>query len=508
MSGDRHLRQDPEGRLNGQPEKPVTVLVIGDERYSATLAGQYLLQLLTNLLGRLFGVVDGVWLDVPEAPIHPGAFLAPPVRDAPLSGALKTVLHAVSGGQIWCELGRPSHADVIVAVGPGIDPSLQPQPAIAVVGSGWTCGSSTERPLIADGDLSAPNCLGPHLAAALATGFVFKASYQKQRPVHSLINMWPRDQRAPAPDLSGVTIPDAYLIGLGAVGAAFGTELAGCHGLSGRIIAMDPQDMSETDRNRLLTGTWDDVGRPKAQLLQSTFAESLIDIFPFQERWPDGYLGNPRREVPDSYRAAERAGQFEWIICCVDRNRDRAAIGEQLPRHVLAGSTYGMAAQTAYYSIIGAAECIECRHRTPAQLGVEELAHTLRELNPEQRSLWYSEHGATQPVRASIEEYLSNPTCAGPGAADLAKLNIEGPVDWAVGFVSATSGILLAARFISSAMYGSEPEIRHGSEWRYFFWPDELRRTVARRDPLCPRCGTVPPVWNRLWPPSESPTVR
>ena len=237
-----------------------------------------------------------------------------------------------------------------------------PAPALAVTGAGWRALATTERPL-PQIDLTSPNPLGPHLAACLAAGFVFKTAYGKHRQVDAELDLWPVSGED-GPELAGVELPAAYVLGLGAVGAAFGFTLACARGLKGTFAAVDPQKVSDTDLNRLLTAI-PAVEDSKAELFAGLFTDSHIIVEPFRGRWPRDYLGDPDRRVPPGLGADESAGRYRWVISCVDRNRDRADIAALLPRHILSGSTVGMAAQTSYFSLVGACECMACRHRTP-----------------------------------------------------------------------------------------------------------------------------------------------
>jgi hypothetical protein len=137
------------------------------------------------------------------------------------------------------------------------------------------------------------------------------------------------------------------------------------------------------------------------------------------------------------------------------------------------------------------------------QLGVERQAEALQTLSREARQSWYDDHGATPRDRASIEEYLGDPQCSGPGEADLARLGLQGRVDWAVGFVSAAAGVILAARFIRAVTMGTKTEIANGSELRYLFWTDELWFSRAKRTVDCPVCNGLRMEWTSLWPTNE-----
>jgi len=509
MSGDRHLRPDPEGRVAGSPTRLATVLITADPEHAATVAGQHLLQMLVNLLARQFGIVESIVVDIEQAPVHPYVFRAPRIDDGDLAPALLELGHCVGGPSIRTTVPKESlHPTVILHVGEGFDPTSVPEPAMAVAGSGWKVAARTTGPL-ADTTPTSPNPLGPHLAACIAASFAFKSAYSKHAPVDITLDMWPEERDGP--ELDGLELPAAYVLGLGAVGAAFGYVLSCAPGLRGSLMAIDPQDMSDTDRNRLLSGIADSVGQAKARLFELLFAGTHFDIGSFTGKWPHDYLGDPGHSVPADLQDDEARGRFRWIISCVDRDDDRANIAARLPRHVLSGSTFGMAAQDMYYSPEGQCECLACRHLAPQRVKVEEVSERLRSLSPSERETWYREYGASTQERAAVDAYLDadDPTCATPGAADLARLGLHGRVDWAVGFVSVAAGVILAARFIRTAILGPEAESTGGSEWRLFFWRDELDIHQARRRPDCPICGgQLSEAWQALWgevPLDESP---
>lgn len=504
MSGDRHLRRDPEGRLpTGGPDRLATVLVTASLPYAATVAGQHLLQLLVGLLARQYQVIGEILLDIPDCDLHPRVCLAPPISGGSLRSALLASGSAIGGNLVRTSMNDGQLPSVVIAVGEGIDPRSFGAPSIAIWGHGWETRASTERALL-PGKTGSPNPIGPYLAATIAAGFAFKGAYGKLAHLDAHYSLWLPGLGC-GPELGGLRLPTAHVVGLGAVGAAFGHTLAALVGVRGDVLGIDPQVMSETDRNRLISGTWTTVGESKAERFKTLFAASEVRAWVFKGRWPEDYLGDLNRPVPPDVRQQQTAGQFEWIISCVDRDRDRARIAGMLPRHVLAGSTFGMAAQTAYYSMVGNCECLNCRHRTSAQVGVEELVEQLKRFTKSERDSWYAQFGANPEVRAVIEEYLASPSCGAPGEADLARLGLQGPVDWAVGFVSAAAGVILAARFVRHALVGSvESETVLGSEVRYFFWSDRMMVTRARRAADCPGCYGRDREWAAVWGPPRS----
>jgi hypothetical protein len=264
-------------------------------------------------------------------------------------------------------------------------------------------------------------------------------------------------------------------------------------------VGVDPQTLSETDCNRVLSGVSADVGVGKCELVARLFEGTRITFAPFRGLFPGEYLADPTRVVPEQLRASEAALRFEWVLSCVDRDRHRIGIARTLPRHVFGGSTHGLLAQATYYSGQGPCECLACHRKTPEQLGIERFVQELQRHDRSGRERWYDEHGATLAERASIEEYLSDPSCARPGEADLARLGVNGPADFAVGFVSVAAGVMLAARFLSSAIGGVPTQLIEGSELRYFGWKDELAASHARRASDCVVCADSQNLWRQLW---------
>ena len=496
MSGDRHLRPDPEGRVGGSPPTLATVMIKTNAAHARSRAGQHLLQLLVNLLARQFGVVRDVLLDVPDVPLYAGVILVPRVNDGSLRDGLLRLGSTAGAGITRTRVLDASAPTVVVCVGTDLDPADLTVPAIAIWGSGWRMSARTyETCERLEGD--SPNPLGPYLAACVGAGFAFKSAYGTQQRTRCDVDLWRESGKGP--ELGGIVLPSAYVLGLGAVGAALAHTLAAARDLRGCLVGVDPQSMSDTDSNRLLSGTSENVGTDKVDLFARMFVGSSIEGYTVRARWPDEYLADPARKIPGALRASEAALRFQWVLSCVDRDRDRVGIARALPRHVLSGSTFGMVAQTAYYSGEGDCECLGCHHQTPAQLGVEALAEQLRALDREGRDPWYQSYGATLQERASIEEYLSDPQCGGPGEADLARLGLNGRVDWAVGFVSVGAGVLLAARFIRSSVMGVDEEIRDGSELRYFFWSDQFELSRAKRATNCLICDGLADDWRELW---------
>lgn len=493
ISGDRHLRPEQSGKIKGLLAGPRTVLVQANSPYACSFAGQVLLQLLVNLLCRQFGVIDLVKLDIPPAPVDRRAFPIPVAEQDMLVDQLVAWGQTVGGGEVGVEPANGANrANITVRVGPALEPTSISPFTVVAFGDGWNAFcSSVERTPDAGSTSLVP--FGPLLGACLAAGMVFRQLHQVATLHTSDSGLWNFGQgqwsTGGGPTLSGVRLPSAHLIGLGAVGAAFGLALAMAPGLSGALVGIDPQVTDPTGRNRLLSASYDEVGLPKVALAARFFERTGIRFYSNESRWPD-YATDSERRSPSDVRCDEDSFRYPWIISCVDRNLDRQNIARYLPRHVLSGSTDGLVAQATYYAMDGPCECLACNHPVPTY-SLEELVEELKDLSPSERQVHYEGQGLAPAVQAAIDEYLFNPSCGHAAEAELRRLGVEGTTDWSVGFVSASAGIMLAAYFARCAADGVDVTVDEHPERRLIFLgAQELSKSRARRKADCLVCGS------------------
>jgi hypothetical protein len=496
-SGDRHLRFDPEGRLRGVRRGHKVVVVHTDSRYASTPSGQHLLQMLVNLLARQYNVIDRIELDVPGISVHPGVFLLH-ATGGTLLDELLSLGSNVAGTEMAIVAAESASrqtgdSDIVahVLVGP-LNPKVNSTFAVATVGDGWGFWCSTERKLAS---VSSANSspLGPFIAACFAAAAVFCFLRDLEPRIDLGGSLWDFGWGGSEypPTTQGVgafELPPLYVIGCGAVGAALAFTLAASPKLCGDIILIDPQNSDETNRNRLLSARYIDIGVPKVNLAARVLAASGLSPHIYMGQWPD-YTIDSSRKVPAHVRKEEARDRYEWIMSCVDRNVHRRNIGGQLPKHIVGASTSGMAAQVAYYSMVGACQCIGCDHPVPALLPTEELRDQLKRMAAAERVAWYGKHDADERLMAAIEEYLADPDCGTVGAAALARLGMDGETDWAVGFVSVAAGVMQAAVLLQLVARGVQSVIAAGSECRAWFLSSQIGRSFAGRKASCDLCG-------------------
>lgn len=497
-SGDRHLRDHPRGlRVSGGPGIKVGIQV--SESVVATVHGQLVTLMLVNLLARQFGVVHTVSLRASAAPACERLRKVNPTLAGQFPEFLDHLAASVSGVEGFLSTWAGEDPDLWIIVGPDVDPRAMKMPAVAVYGDDWTARATTSGSLEISKPSSASWAFGCFLAGCLGAAFAFRVAAQGRHAVEVELSLWEEATRKPP--RGSVVLPNFYLLGAGAVGAAFMYCLAWAGDVQGRAIVVDPQSQSETDRNRLVSGEFSTVGADKVALIDRMMAHSDLKVFPNVGRWPDEYVLDASRQRPAVLSASEAEDRYEWIISAVDRNRDRRGIANYLPRHVLSGSTDGLAAQTAYYSVQGEYECLACNHPVADLPGLEKLRVTLSNMSAVQRTEWMDRRGANPETRAAIDEFLSDPACGGLGEMELARLGREGEVDWSVGFVSVAAGVLLCANFVRCVIEGVPKTMSSGSERRLLFSTYQIVDSQARRKPECPVCGdaALRQRWADLW---------
>jgi len=462
-SGDRHLRPDRRVKIGPVLSGSRHVLVETDAESARSFAGQATLSLLVDLLARQFGVVDRVTIAVPSVATNVVAFprRRPDLND-PLESSLIALGRRAAGVEMPIDADGDADPDIVIHVGPGPVQTQGRLLSVMTIGDGWSAYCSTEDPAPGSANSTA-FAFGPHLAAALGADRAFRALRGVDVRGTFQLDMRTFEPRYAPGALAGalVQLPASYLVGLGAVGAAALYTLAASAGVTGTIVGIDPDQVDTTNRNRLLSADYADVGKNKSWLAAQLTTGSGVVLHPNRTTF-DRYLSDPDRAVPDALRAMEPF-RFDYVLSCVDKNGPRNDIAGVLPRHVLSGSTDGLRAESAYYSPVGPCECLACNHPIVSPDFDGLVAH-VRALAPAERLARLEDMGASREEVAAIEDYLADPACGQVGEVTLRRLGLGDNPDWSVGFVSAASGIILAARFTALAMSG----IPDPAEFRLF----------------------------------------
>lgn len=514
VMGDRHLRGDRGRRLG---ERDVTsrgqVAIRASEAASRTFAGQRTLWMLTNLLARQFGMVRELQLCLPDVELRGGIALFGGSKT--LRQCLEATARAINP-KLRIHAGDEADAldaDFVVQVGP----MAKPQGAkkrLAIWGVGWTAGAGAaveEMGAVTDD----PNPIGPYFAACLGAGEVFKSLWGlrpgKGKFIEStVVSLWtfeafPSFASCPVgPTIVGIDLPAAYVIGVGAVGQAFVATIASC-GARGHLTLIDPENVDGTNSNRYLL-VMAGERRAKADVAADVLRLAGLSVCSFAGPWP-GYahtLPHPAQR-PDLQRL-EAEYKYEYVLSCVDRNVHRHAIQKFWPRVLLGGSTDDLLVQVSAYDTRGRFECLMCGNPVELQSKtIEALADELRNLGPDERLRRYRAHGLDAKA---VEEYLRSRKCGEAGEQELNRFANRPEVpDFSVGFVSAASGIVLAAQFAKVALSGSmgeafSDERGHTLRFSFLFPEPDASRHLRRAECSCSTAGQA--AYEELWGPGDA----
>jgi molybdopterin/thiamine biosynthesis adenylyltransferase len=285
------------------------------------------------------------------------------------------------------------------------------------------------------------------------------------------------------PTSASLRLDDLVLAGMGAVGNAFALTALTHPGATGTLRAADYDHIDLTNLNRCLLFVRDHLGQLKADIVNAVA----------------GGLGQPHAAMLVTPERAERAfrnAPVPALVSVVDTNRAREAINQLVPRITLAGSTFNLRVQTNTFGQPG--PCLRCGNPPePVEPDRDVKARVLAAKADELEEL------AAQAGRTADEllTWASAPGCGELDVTVLPALRREGPATFSVGFVSALSGVLLAATAIRS---------QHQPLGAPMISRAQLLRPAARRqgpqpldaDPGCPACGprgALPGTWRRVW---------
>jgi hypothetical protein len=246
-------------------------------------------------------------------------------------------------------------ADYAVAVGDACNADL------VVDAEGWiaSIGSTTARD---EHELLSP--VGPLAAAALAAGECFKTLFRLNYPdspysrrfvpASGAFSFFDYAYEGSNPPLVPLTI-DAFLIGLGGVGAAAVRTLAELgHDITGMLRLVDADALSTDNLNRVIYARWKQAvaRRPKVD----EAADYLRQRTSLQIDPHEAHFGEFKRRI--SVRRNER--QYHTVVTGLDDDDVRHQVQRDLPRILIDGATGRDANLTVERSVVGQWGCLGC----------------------------------------------------------------------------------------------------------------------------------------------------
>lgn len=505
--GERHLLQDLDHEMPGSVHRGIVTVEVSRD-VAQTREGQLLLWMLVNLTSRMSKVVTKLDLGIPEGiPTHDFV--------VPFSHKGETIAESVMRGAEACarecevrKMKNDTEAtDVLIEVGDG-NYAGKAERLMRASCDGWLAYVGMKESKLLPQDSNNP--FGAFAAACIASGDVFKflrgmkpdAGTYAEDLYFSSYDCSVTNRPADNPELPRLDLDKLFLVGCGAVGNALCHALYSTGNLSANMTLIDRQvnelgesevvDRSNLDRYIMLTT--EDYGKTKALALKGRMdSKTTLSVSAFDEGLQRYVSGHNDR--------------YERMLSCVDTKESRHAIQDQLPRTIHGASTYLMSAQLSLYDMGKDTSCLKCYNELePKYEPDSSIIARLRALDPGQREEEARKRGV-DPAR--LTRFLDDPVCAELDEFSIQKFaNPSLQHDWAVSFVSAMSGLMLAAevcKYYASPAGVSIHPILDGSAYTdlYFnFWRNSssIHVTRPREGCWCQGNGVLPrAIFRKIW---------
>lgn len=274
------------------------------------------------------------------------------------------------------------------------------------------------------------------------------------------------------------------MVGAGTVAHSVCLSLYSIPAIEGELVIIDrkmneagiTEVIDDTNLNRYIMASNTDKGKLKGNLLAELMnhKKPLISAVGFDESF-ETYVN----KNSDSYLHA---------LSCVDTNRVRHAIQDQLPKFIHGGSTFEMRIQTSIYDLARDTQCLKCLNPISSDSETDtEVIERLRSLETEENQ---KEAAKANINIEKLVQFLKDPKCGMLGNEPIQKFaRIRTEAQASVSFVSAMSGFMLAAELIKFKLYscGFQPALNCNpfSEFAFNFWNNDGYRRPTQPNENC-----------------------
>ena len=396
--------------------------------------------LAANLLSRTFDNVHVVFPDGITTDWHPWRLNA---IDAVIEELGRTV-----DKELRCE--PPRRSDVVLSIGQ--DPSVPDGRKIVVHGSHWRASLDCDLPGSGEG------VIGPLYSACMGAAQVLLhvlhktgANYRPMPPFRFSV----LDLRMDGVEENGpgtLWIPEAHLVGVGAVGSALVYTLAHFDEIGGALHLIDNDQVDNSNLNRYALMRHQDVGRWKVDIASDALSGRDIRTYPYRGAYSE-YVD-------------EQGGEVDLLLSPVDSEEGRRSIARTLPKRVLNAATGGTTITLSAHGFGDGKSCLHCLYppdlnrpsheqmmaddlgialeivqdllRTNASVGADLVA-TIEKNHRVAPGTW-SGH-----VHQPINSFYVRAVC-GDANLRLPTANVVAPLS----FISASAGVLLAAELLKA----------------------------------------------------------
>ncbi len=472
----------------------LTVRIIVNDEWSASIAGQLLVSCLINLLCRQAKLVACVEIVARNRPtlIH--------LPSGTMSASFPLCLErlaawAVDGAVAVSAQQTDAAMDYTIVVG-GLDTpyASSPEHELFVLGDGWRAWLGQRLWAPDSVQPHSTNSLGPFLAAALTAGEIFKRSRGILRGRYldaAGFSLWSGQYSEnwnsldDGPELEGRALPPVHVIGVGAVGNGLAYIVANSRFNDSYLVLIDDDSYDDTNLNRCLMAGWQDLGDPKVNAVTHRLKEAGVGVFAFPESIKD-YSTASSAGLRKDVAAETDALKFSVVVSCVDKNTSRHDVQGLGPQLLLGGSTLDLTAKANVYGLRPEAACLAC-HNPKEQDGekIRALEAQLRSMPVDEREHFLSRHGLNV---LAIEEYLTDPKCGSLGETALNDFATRSPGEFSVGFVSLGAALLLSSALFRHTLFARRAPKR-GDMTTLNFLNGRTMDSGLGVDDRCQRCS-------------------
>ncbi len=475
---------------------PASVRLTLSPEVADEVQAQALYTFLVNLVGRMYPIVQN--LDLAFPPSARLRFTPPRSRRSTLEQHVSQYLKSLQPDLAW-HLNRPDCQSVSCEVVVGRS-SVGAEHLISVGSDGWIARVSSAENMVVGGGL---NPVGAYAAACMAAGEVTKRVLASHKDLFPGVPVVPLEGSlsfstltfassteatidGPNPDLpEPVDLQRLTIVGLGAGGMALAYTLATVEGLSGRVLGIDPDIVSVTNLNRLVSSGAGDVAakRAKVEVLDGVFSHVAGVVV-------QGHA-LPYRDASPLLASVD----LRHVVAAVDTREARRDLQHDTPAVLWDAAATETGEFYVWRLIFGTTECMECKHppgkADPEVAQARVLAETLG-LN---QGTWLTKTRDNEPftalqaevIKQSIESAQSpaSPPSVGErfsdwypgqcGQLQLEPIEEEAPIP----FAPVMAGVLLAGEVIKERCF---PELSlDGGYWNTLLGKFMVHNRPVRR---------------------------
>jgi molybdopterin/thiamine biosynthesis adenylyltransferase len=433
-----------DGRLLPMDQAARVTVAISITRDVATLpACQHTIWMLVNLLARQVGIVDQIYVEIPdEVPL--GHRIVPLAdRDLDLSTAVGNGASAIGGVPVTISSTMTAlpKSTIRFEVGPGV----AAPGAWRVHGENWWGGLSNAA---IPGDGSSPLPLGPYVAASLAASEVFKSVRIENyaRLISVFFSVWTLTV-SEFPELAGEwagpnsvddTQINVVLAGVGAVGSTWMHVIWATPGLSGTVVLADAdtKGVDNSNLNRCPIFGRSSIGKPKSSEAARICADADVTL------------------VPHDGTATSTGHRPDLLVSAVDTNLSRRSVQGIYPARILSGSTNGLHAEVLRCDPNAPTACLHCYNPVDADGPTDaETRRTFLNADPHERQSFLRTLGLNLNMDEAMKWAIEG-SCGhvGDRIASHLRSGASNPGAFAVGFVSVMTGVMLAALALQESL--------------------------------------------------------